>query len=207
MLQERLALIIDKNPISAPNRNFNKALFLDRDGVVNEIVIDGVIRGARNLQELQIRSEIISVVKKAKKSGYMTIVVTNQPDLADGTANRIDLDLINQALFSSIPDLDYIATCPHLTSENCSCKKPRAGLIVHFANEFSLNLSESLLIGDRWVDIQAGVASGVRTILLNAPYSWKGTSAGEPSVALKPNFIVHSSDELDALLNQLMSNT
>lgn len=188
------------------NVKLRKALFLDRDGVVNEVVDDGEIRGARNLQELRIRPGICGVVQDAKKYGFVTIVVTNQPDLANGKANRRDLGLVNEAIFSSVPALDYIATCPHLTSENCSCKKPKSGLITHFATELSLNLSESLLIGDRWVDIQAGATAGVRTILIETSYSWKATSAGKPSLTLKPDFIAKSPEELNKLLEKLMDN-
>jgi D-glycero-D-manno-heptose 1,7-bisphosphate phosphatase len=199
-------LIIDKNPILGSNAKLSKALFLDRDGVINEVVDDGEIRGARNLEELRIRPGICGVVQNAKKHGYMPIVVTNQPDLAHGTTSKRDLGLVNETLFSSLPDLDYIATCPHLTSENCSCKKPKSGLITHFANELSLNLSESLLIGDRWVDIQAGSIAGVRTILIENSYSWKDTSAGKPPASLKPDFIVKSAEDLDKLLEQLMDD-
>lgn len=197
-------MLIAMNPKSSEITSQRKALFLDRDGVVNEIVRDGEIRGARNLKELQIRPGIKQISQMAKENGYTTIVVTNQPDLAKGIMSKRDLDNVNKSLFDLIPQLDYIATCPHLHEFKCACRKPNAGMISFFANELSLDLVSSMIVGDRWVDIQAGATAGIKTILVESKYSWNVTSAGKPSMTLKPDFTVTTMTELSTLVSRLL---
>jgi D-glycero-D-manno-heptose 1,7-bisphosphate phosphatase len=198
-------LLITKNARSDVITTQRKALFLDRDGVVNEVVRDGEIRGARNLSELKIRPEISQISKMAKDNGFVTIVLTNQPDLAKGLITTSDLNSVNEALFDLVPNLDYIATCPHSNDYKCACRKPNAGMITFFANELPLDLESSMLIGDRWVDIQAGATAGLKTILIEGEYSWNSTSSGKPSETLRPDYTVTSMTELGSLASDLLS--
>ena len=83
-----------------------------------------------------------------------------------------------------------VYTCPHDGADGCDCRKPLPGMIVRAAADLDLELSRSWLVGDRWVDIAAGNAAGVRSILVDRPGSWDPTSAGPPPTSLRPYALV-----------------
>jgi D-glycero-D-manno-heptose 1,7-bisphosphate phosphatase len=146
------------------------AVFLDRDGVLNEAIIRSGKPGApRDLSELVITCGACTALEELKREGFLLIVVTNQPDIARGKANRGDIDKINAKLAAILP-LDAIEVCEHDDNERCNCRKPKPGMILRAREKFGLDLAGSFMVGDRWRDIEAGGCVGCRTILIGDGY-------------------------------------
>jgi D-glycero-D-manno-heptose 1,7-bisphosphate phosphatase len=150
-----------------------KAVFLDRDGVINQAMVrQGKPHPPSNLSELVIPDEVRLVVPRLKEAGYLLIVVTNQPDVARGVQTREKVEDMNHFLLRELP-LDDILTCYHDTASQCRCRKPEPGLILQGARQYHIDLAASFLIGDRWKDIEAGRRAGCRTIFINYEYNEK----------------------------------
>lgn len=143
------------------------AIFLDRDGVI----IENVSTYIRSWEEVRFIPKSLSALKKAHTSPYKIVLVTNQSAVGRGI---LPLDLaweINRRLVRIIQQaggrVDGVYMCPHAPEENCNCRKPKPGLILQAANELSLDLPRSILIGDALSDLLAGQAAGIlRTILV-----------------------------------------
>jgi len=148
-----------------------RAVFLDRDGVINEIVWrEGRPESPRNLAEFVLNGGIQEIVQKLKDHGFRIIVVTNQPDLARGKISPDSLNLMIQRVRQEIP-VDGYYVCPHDDYHQCSCRKPKPGMLIKAALEWNIDLSSSFMIGDTWKDMEAGKAAGCKTILLNTFYN------------------------------------
>jgi D-glycero-D-manno-heptose 1,7-bisphosphate phosphatase len=149
-----------------------KAIFLDRDGVIVEDT--GYIS---NPEGLILIPDVIPVLKKLQHS-FRLIVVTNQSGVARGYFTEEDLFDINERVIQMLADygvgLDAIYYCPHHPQvgkdeyrTECECRKPKPGLLRLAAEEFSIELDKSFLIGDQETDIQAGRALGIKTIKID----------------------------------------
>ena len=103
---------------------------------------------------------------------YLLIIITNQPDVARGISRRRDVEAINSYLLSKLPIID-VFSCFHDNDDYCSCRKPLPGNIISAAKKYSINLSASFMIGDRWKDIDAGSAAGCTTIFIDCDYDEK----------------------------------
>jgi len=103
---------------------------------------------------------------------------------------RAAVDEINDALRSVLP-LDAIYACFH-DGLGCACRKPRPGMLLDAARDLDLDLQRSWLFGDRWVDIAAGSAAGVHTVLIERAWSWSATSSGAAARDLVPDLVVAS---------------
>ena len=148
-----------------------RAIFFDRDGVLNKIVErDGKPASPRTPEELVIVPEATEVIAAARALGFQIFVVTNQPDVRRGLMSHGDLDSIHDKLAASLP-LDAIAACRHDNSDACACRKPKPGLILGLAAAHDVDLAASFMIGDQDRDIACGKAAGVRTVLLARPYN------------------------------------
>lgn len=153
----------------------NPAAFLDRDGVINAAVIhQGRPYPPATLEELHILPRVPEAVAALRSAGYRVIIVTNQPDVGKGTQSRAMVEAMHLHLQQLLP-IDAIKVCYHVDRDNCECRKPRPGMLLDAAAEFSLELGRSFMIGDRWRDIEAGRAAGCRTVLI-------GTGYGEPQL-------------------------
>lgn len=162
------------------------AVFLDRDGVLNDPWIDGdVARGPQSLDQLVIVGGARAEMQQLRAAGFALIGITNQPDVAAGIVTLAAMEEINAHLAQHL-ELDAMYMCPHGNADGCNCRKPKPGMLLAAADNHDLDLSRSWLIGDRWVDILAGVAAGVRPLLVERPYSWCATSAGAPPADLRP---------------------
>jgi histidinol-phosphate phosphatase family protein len=165
------------------------AVFLDRDGVLNEVrVDDGVPRPPRSVSELRIAHGAAEALGRLRDTGFVLIVITNQPDVPRGQTTRQVVDEINAALQAQLP-IDAVYACFHDVGDGCDCRKPRPGLIFTAAGDHSIDLDRSWLIGDRWVDVAAGHAAGVRTVILERPYSWRPTHQGPPPPGLRADAV------------------
>jgi D-glycero-D-manno-heptose 1,7-bisphosphate phosphatase len=148
----------------------NKAVFLDRDGVLNVATVrDGRPYPPAALDQLQIYPDAAEALARLKRAGYRLIVVTNQPDVARGTQSRAAVEAMNSALGESLP-VDEFLVCWHDDGEGCDCRKPKPGLVLAAAAAHQIDLRQSFLVGDRWRDIDCGAAAGVRTVLIDRQY-------------------------------------
>jgi len=149
----------------------NKAVFLDRDGVINRASIrDGKPFSPGTMEELEILPGVPEALRQLKSHGYKLLVVTNQPDVGRGKQSRQSLDAIHADLLARFP-LDDILVCCHTDADNCSCRKPLPGMLIEAAKKHNVDLASSFMVGDRWRDIDAGYNAGCRTILIDYGYS------------------------------------
>jgi D-glycero-D-manno-heptose 1,7-bisphosphate phosphatase len=148
----------------------NRAVFLDRDGVLNEPILrDGRPYPPMTVGQLRLTPGAADAIRALKDAGFLLIVVTNQPDVARGTQTQEAVGAINAAIAALLP-VDEFAVCWHDDADGCHCRKPRPGLLLDSALRHRIDLASSYLIGDRWRDIDAGVAAGCRTILIDRHY-------------------------------------
>lgn len=147
-----------------------KAIFLDRDGVLNKVILkNGKPHPPANLQELSLSDDVHSALNTLKSQGFLLIGATNQPDVARGTTQRDAVEAINKTLMSLLP-LTEIRACYHDDADACACRKPLPGLLLTAAEEHGIDLQQSIMIGDRWKDIEAGKNAGCKTIWLRCDY-------------------------------------
>ena len=148
----------------------NKAVFLDRDGVLNRAIIkNGKPYPPASLDELAIIEDVSAALEMLRESGYLLIGATNQPDVARGTTAKELVEKINTVLLNELPLLD-IKVCYHDDADGCDCRKPSPGLLLQAADEYDIDLTRSVMIGDRWKDIDAGKHAGCQTIWINRGY-------------------------------------
>ena len=144
--------------------NKSKSVFLDRDGVLNKNKDDYV----KNISELEIFPYISESIKKLQSVGFKIIVITNQSAINRGLMTEKNLNEIHEKIQSFLilhnTKIDYFYYCPHTPDENCSCRKPKTGLLLKAINDFSIDVDNSWFIGDRDSDIQAGQSVGCKTL-------------------------------------------
>jgi D-glycero-D-manno-heptose 1,7-bisphosphate phosphatase len=147
-----------------------RAVFLDRDGVINEAILrDGRPYPPASVEELRLVPDAARALAQLKAAGFELIVVTNQPDVARGTRSKSAVEAMNAALSATLP-IDEFCVCFHDDTEPCNCRKPKPGLLQDAALRRGIDLQRSFMIGDRWRDIDAGAAAGCRTILIDHQY-------------------------------------
>jgi D-glycero-D-manno-heptose 1,7-bisphosphate phosphatase len=171
-----------------------RAVFLDRDGVINRAVIrDGKPYPPSSLAELEILSSVPDALLRLKRAGYLLIVVSNQPDVARGTTTQAQVEAINTRLREELP-IDEFRMCFHDGHENCSCRKPKPGMLLEAAAKWNVDLGKSFMVGDRWRDIDAANAAGCTAFFIDYGYNER--------VPAGPFHRVHSlGDAADLILN------
>ena len=158
----------------------NRAVFLDRDGVINHNEVrDGRPVGPRSLAQFIILPGVREAIEAFHAAGYLVIVATNQPDVPRELTEAMHAQLRNDL------KVDDIKICPHADSDNCACRKPKPGLLLEAAREREISLAQSWMIGDRWRDVEAGKAAGCRTVFVDHGYA----NERRPRA---PDVIVHS---------------
>jgi D-glycero-D-manno-heptose 1,7-bisphosphate phosphatase len=161
------------------------AVFLDRDGVVNEAIVSGsTARAPLAPGDFVLTPGIGRAVERIRRAGYVVVVVTNQPDIARGDVDAAVVDELHGRLRNELA-LDAVYCCPHDNADACDCRKPAPGMLLRAAAELDIDLASSWMIGDRWVDVAAAVAAGVEPVLLERAYSWEPTSSGAPPEELR----------------------
>ena len=149
----------------------SRAVFLDRDGVINRVVVrEGKPFPPATLQELEILPGVPEALHQLKQHGYKLVVVTNQPDVRRGTQSQATVEAMHQALSARLP-LDDILVCYHTDQDKCDCRKPLPGMLLEAARKHNIDMATSFMVGDRWRDIEAGYNAGCRTILIDYGYS------------------------------------
>ena len=153
-----------------------RAVFLDRDGVLNRPVIRaGKSYPPDSLKDFEILPGVESACILLKNAGFCLIVVTNQPDVATGKQKPHVVEAMHAKLLSHLP-VDDIIACYHVDSDNCTCRKPRPGMIFAAAEKHNIDLSKSFLVGDRWKDIEAGQHAGCHSFFIDYKYAEKQPS-------------------------------
>ena len=150
-------------------REVTKAVFLDRDGVLNHSLVREGLPYPTGLDDLAIYEDAAKALARLKQAGYLLIVVTNQPDIARGTVTRATVDEINLVLGTALP-IDEFVVCAHDDTDGCSCRKPKPGMVLEAAVRHAVDLGQSFLIGDRWRDVDCGASAGVLTVLIDRGY-------------------------------------
>jgi D-glycero-D-manno-heptose 1,7-bisphosphate phosphatase len=151
-----------------------KAVFLDRDGVLNRAIVkNGKPYPPRNPAELEIPEDVPVALQILNEAGFLLIGVTNQPDVSRGTQQREVVEAMHAVLLRALP-LEEIFVCYHDDGEGCLCRKPLPGLLFQAADRYAIDLSSSFMIGDRWKDIEAGQRAGCITILMDYQYAERG---------------------------------
>ncbi len=154
-----------------------RAVFLDRDGVLNRSVIrEGKPYPPASPEELEILPGVAQALAELKQTGFLLICVTNQPDVARGTQRRETVEAMNATLRSALP-LDEIVVC--YDDGDSPRRKPNPGMLLEAADRHGIDLPNSFMVGDRWKDIEAGARAGCRTVFIDCGYA-ETYKAGPP---------------------------
>lgn len=144
-----------------------KAVFLDRDGVINDNSVH-----VNKPSDLTLYSWTIPSIQRLNQAGYMVFVVTNQGGVEMGYFTEADLHAIHthleELLHAENTMVHEIAYCPHFKTV-CDCRKPKPGMLLALANKHGVNLSQSWMVGDFKTDVEAGKAAGCRTVKIGEP--------------------------------------
>ncbi len=146
-------------------------MFLDRDGVINRAVVrDGKPYPPPHIDDLEILPGVPEALARLRLANFYLVVVTNQPDVARGTQRREVIDAMHASLAAALP-IDEFRVCDHDDRDDCVCRKPKPGMLEAAARDADLNLSASIMVGDRWRDVEAGRRAGCRTVFIDRDYA------------------------------------
>lgn len=182
--------------------SMNKAVFLDRDGVI----IENVASYVRSWSDVVVIDGAFDALVRLRRSPYKIILVTNQSAVGRGiipfsTALEIN-DRLIQLIQQSGGRVDGVFMCPHAPQDDCECRKPRPGLFLQAAAQFALDLSNCVMIGDALTDIDAGQRAGIKTNILVRTGRGKVQNA-LPAASKLGRF--HVLDSLGDAVDQLLS--
>lgn len=176
-----------------PVRTLQRAVFLDRDGVICENRDDYV----KSWDEVVFIPGAIAACAAITTAGYPLFIVTNQSSVGRGIVARRTLDEIHALMLNALEAegarVEEILVCPHAPSDACACRKPEPGLLLDAAKRHGIDLSGSWLIGDAVTDIQAAAAAGCSSVLV---LSGRGAAQSQQLNGVQPAFIAH--DVVDA---------
>ena len=173
-------------------KNKQKAIFLDRDGTINKYV--GFLR---NIDDFELIDGVAEAIRKINESGYLAIVVTNQPVIARGEVSFNELEEIHNKMETLLGKegayLDAIYYCPHHPHKgyegerpelkiDCDCRKPKPGMLLKAAEDFNIDLSQSWMIGDGQNDVVAGINAGCKTVLIGDSNENYGQTESKSSI-------------------------
>ncbi|WP_341272668.1 HAD family hydrolase [Bacillus cereus] len=157
--------------LAGQKRVMNKAVFLDRDGILNE-VLSTRVKFVNKPEDLYLLPGVAESIAKLKRNGFKVFTVTNQGGIGLGYMSYEQLEKIHEKLQSEILKLnelaviDEIMTCAHKPKENCKCRKPEPGMLLTLAKKHNISLGDSYMVGDREVDVAAGISAGTKTVLV-----------------------------------------
>lgn len=176
-----------------------RAVFLDRDGVINRTSVrDGKPYAPRVLADFRMLPGAAAAIARLRKAGFAVIVVTNQPDIGNGLVDPAVVEAMHERLRARAP-VDDIRVCPHPREAGCDCRKPRPGMLLAAARDWDIDLGRSYMVGDRAGDVGAGRAAGCRAIFITRQYSEdkpKHPVVSVRSLAAAAAFILNDSEGL-----------
>jgi D-glycero-D-manno-heptose 1,7-bisphosphate phosphatase len=160
-----------------------RAVFLDRDGVINRSVVrNGKPFAPATVEALEILPGVAEALAALRRAGFLNVVVTNQPDVGSGALPRHVAEAMHARLMAALP-IDAIKVCYHTDENGCACRKPKPGLILEAAQELGIDISKSYMVGDRWRDVGAAHAAGCRALFIDCGYAERGPD--EPYVPVE----------------------
>ena len=152
----------------------HRAVFLDRDGVLNRPVVrEGRPAPPLSVKDFELYDDAMEGCARLKAAGFLLVVVTNQPDVGRGTQTRAAVDAMHEKLLSALPMIDRVEVCFHAGAEQgepCMCRKPQPGMLLTAAAALQIDLHRSYLVGDRWRDVDCARAAGCRAIFIERGY-------------------------------------
>lgn len=195
--------------------NKKSAVFLDRDGVINQMVYNpefGFVDSPANPDQFCLLPEVPESIVRLNHLGLLVVVVTNQPGIAKGKFTARLLDAMTQKMEAEIAlsggHLDGVYCCLHHPESvvdelkvKCNCRKPKPGLLLQAAQELNIDLSQSYMVGDGITDIQAGDAVGTTTLFVSSRKCYVCDNLAENNV--RPDFIVKDLPEAVEVINRL----
>jgi histidinol-phosphate phosphatase family protein len=175
-----------------------RAVFLDRDGVINRVASEGkyIIRW----DEMYLLPGVAEAICLLNASGFLVIVVTNQRCVAKGLITVEDLELLHQKMCGELAAMgamiDRVYFCPHDMEPPCSCRKPAPGMLLEAARDHNIALHESWMVGDSTSDIKAGINAGCKTaqVIKNQRLSKDSGDVNAPSLLGIVHKIVESDE-------------
>jgi histidinol-phosphate phosphatase family protein len=157
---------IEAHPKETANGDGGVVVFLDRDGVINHNVVDGVT----SWDEFSFIPGSLEALADLKKYGCRVVVVTNQANIGRGRLTPANLTDLHRRMLREIikagGDVEAIYYCPHMPEEKCECRKPAPGMLLNAARDLDISLDNAFMIGDDYDDIGAAHAAGVRSVLV-----------------------------------------
>jgi len=156
----------------------NKAVFLDRDGTLNRATVKkGRPSPPTSLEEIKLITGTKEAISLLKALNFIPIVITNQPDLARGITTLSRIEQVNEVIHREL-NIEYFYMCLHDDNDNCFCRKPKAGLLLKAALDLEIDLTCSIMVGDRWRDIEAGQNVGCDCYFID--YNYNETKPNQP---------------------------
>ena len=146
--------------------------------MINQVVFRGSTKPIApwTLDEFKLEKGIDEAMSSLKASGFAIFVVTNQPDISKGYITQDTLSAFHNTIRERFP-IQEISICYHVDSDNCSCRKPKPGMLLELRDKYDIKMDSSYMVGDSWKDIAAGEAAGCNSILLRRSYN-QGVHAG-----------------------------
>ena len=150
-----------------------RAVFLDRDGVINRpIVRDGRPFPPMRVEEFELLPGVAEACARLKAAGFLLVVATNQPDVGRGTLARGTVEAMHAKMCAALP-IDRVEVCYDggaAHGQPSEFRKPAPGMLLHAARELGINLRESWMVGDRWRDVDCGANAECRTVFIDLGY-------------------------------------
>lgn len=149
----------------------NRAVFFDRDGVINKLIFrKGNYYSPREINNFKLYNDAKKVIKTVKEKGYLSIIISNQPDIARGLLTKTELNKMTKYLYNRLK-VDDILYCMHDDPDVKGCRKPAPGLIIKAKNKWKISLQNSFMIGDTEKDLGAAKNAGVKFLLISRNYN------------------------------------
>lgn len=186
-------------PIEIIKKKMNKAIFIDRDGVLckeKNMYNQGTpITRPEHFEWIPEAKEALAYLSKLE---YLLVLTTNQPLINQGLITLKDFYEINKPIYEELNKHNKelnVYFCPHIPKENCVCRKPRIGMLLNAKKELDIAFHQSYIIGDKTCDIQAGKNAGCKTILVLTGYGGK-----DNQYVVKPDYTINNLLELKGIL-------
>ncbi len=179
--------------------SLKRAVFLDRDGVINEDSEEFI----KSPDELKILPGVKEALQLLQDAGFVLIIITNQSGIQRGILSEDDLTAIHQSLRERLDPvfISGIYHCPHGPDDSCDCRKPKPGMLLTAVQEHEIDLKASFLIGDRWSDISCGNIVEATTYLV---LTGKNTEYDPLKFEVEPDFVSNNlKDATDSILSHL----
>jgi len=161
------------------------------------VIRDGRPYPPADIEQFELLPGVTSACRALVQAGFVLVVVTNQPDIARGALAPGTVEHLHRQLADVLP-IAGAYVCPHDDDDGCSCRKPSPGLLLRAAGDLGIDLAQSVMVGDRWRDVEAGKRAGCRTVFIDAGYSERppvGQDLSVSSLAEAADWIISKSED------------